>query len=48
MNFLVSHWHCILPVVGVLAAIFCLREKKEKRAGEHSGPPALGDMENKT
>lgn len=33
MNFLISHWHCILPVLGIGIALFFMRErpKKEKK-----------------
>lgn len=27
MGFLLSHWHCILPIVGVVAAMFFMRDK---------------------
>lgn len=27
MGFLLSHWHCILPIVGVAAAMFFMRDK---------------------
>lgn len=31
MSLLLSHWHCILPAVGIIAAAFLLREKPEKQ-----------------
>jgi purine-cytosine permease-like protein len=30
MEFLLSHWHCILPVVGIVVAMFFMRDKKSK------------------
>ena len=27
MGFLLSHWHCILPVLGIIIAAFLLRDK---------------------
>ncbi len=32
MSFLLSHWHCILPVVGIIAAVFFMRDKPSKDA----------------
>lgn len=32
MSFLLSHWHCILPVVGIIAAAFLMRDKSAKDA----------------
>jgi hypothetical protein len=26
MDFLVTHWHCILPLVGVVAYLFCTKK----------------------
>ena len=32
MELLVRHWHCILPVIGIVLAFFFMREKpKEKK-----------------
>ncbi|WP_455715033.1 hypothetical protein [Anaerosporobacter sp.] len=30
MSFLLSHWHCILPAVGIIIATFLLRDKSGK------------------
>lgn len=30
MDFLLSHWHCILPVIGIIIAAFLLRDKSNK------------------
>jgi len=27
MDFFTSHWHCILPVIGIILALIFLREK---------------------
>lgn len=29
MNFLVRHWHCIIPVIAVFAALFLMRNKNK-------------------
>ncbi|GHV11540.1 hypothetical protein FACS1894219_02840 [Clostridia bacterium] len=35
MQFLLSHWHCILPIIGIIAAGFFMREKpKDKGKNE--------------
>jgi hypothetical protein len=35
MEFLLSHWHCVLPAAVIAAAIFFMRDKsKEKRKDE--------------
>jgi len=31
MGFLLSHWHCILPIVGIIVAMFFMRDKKKER-----------------
>lgn len=30
MDFLLSHWHCILPVLGIIVAAFLMRDKSSK------------------
>lgn len=30
MQFLLSHWHCILPIAGIAAAIFFMGGKSSK------------------
>jgi hypothetical protein len=30
MNFLLSHWHCILPVAAIIVAGIFMREKPKK------------------
>lgn len=35
MQFLLSHWHCILPVIGIGAAFFFLREKPKEKKNDH-------------
>lgn len=34
MAFLLSHWHCILPIVGLIAASFFMRQKPDNRRKE--------------
>ncbi len=31
MEFLISHWHCILPFAGILAAAFLIKDKPEDK-----------------
>lgn len=31
MQFFISHWHCILPLGGILAAYFLLRQPKKSK-----------------
>jgi hypothetical protein len=30
MGFLLSHWHCLLPILGIGVGVFFMREKPEK------------------
>jgi hypothetical protein len=30
MDFVLSHWHCILPVAGLLAAVLVMRRNKKE------------------
>lgn len=34
MELLLSHWHCILPVLAIVIALFLMREKPEKNNKE--------------
>ena len=39
-DFLLSHWHCILPVVGIIVAVIFLSDKpkeQEKGSDHHIG-----------
>lgn len=29
MRFLLAHWHCIIPAVGIIAAMFLMRDNKD-------------------
>jgi hypothetical protein len=31
MEFLFSHWHCILPAAAIIAAVLLMRDKPKKR-----------------
>jgi len=47
MNFLLSHWHCILPVAGIGIAFFFLREKpKEKKKDEQDNTSVMPQQNN--
>lgn len=32
MRFLLSHWHCIVPIVGIAAAMFFMRDKAGQKS----------------
>lgn len=36
MEFLLSHWHCILPVIGIGVAMFFMRDKNKDMNDEHN------------
>ncbi len=40
MQFLLSHWHCILPVLAIIAAMFFIRGDKPKRKTQNHGAGA--------
>ncbi len=41
MEILLAHWHCILPVLGIVVAMFFMRDKdKEKKGSDDSGKSA--------
>lgn len=31
MGFLISHWHCILPVAGIIIAVFFMLDKPQDK-----------------
>lgn len=33
-DFLLSHWHCILPVIGIIVAVIFLSDKPKEREKE--------------
>ncbi|MEM5767927.1 MAG: hypothetical protein AAGU23_06020 [Bacillota bacterium] len=45
MQVLLNHWHCILPVIGLGAAFFLMREKtaKKKEQPDHTVQPQRRD-----
>ncbi|MDR1572509.1 MAG: hypothetical protein LBS32_08300 [Clostridiales Family XIII bacterium] len=51
MQFLISHWHCVLPALGIVAAMFFMREKPEKRGksdgGRQEWTPASRDYDDR-
>jgi hypothetical protein len=42
MQLLLSHWHCILPVVAIGTALFFMQEKPDK--GKNSNHDALASI----
>ncbi|MDR0813503.1 MAG: hypothetical protein LBO63_05840 [Oscillospiraceae bacterium] len=37
MEFLLSHWHCILPIAGIAAAAFFMRDKSKNKNTQSGG-----------
>ncbi len=38
MEFLLSHWHCILPAIAILVAVILMNRGKAKKADDsHAG-----------
>jgi hypothetical protein len=36
MELLLSHWHCILPVIGIVVAMFFMRDKNKDKKDDHN------------
>ncbi len=36
MGFIISHWHCILPIGGILIALLFMREKPNNKNSDYS------------
>jgi purine-cytosine permease-like protein len=36
MQFLLSHWHCILPVLAIVAAIFFMNRGESKKKDQNN------------
>ena len=36
MEFLLSHWHCILPVIGIVGAMFFMRDRSKDKKGDYN------------
>lgn len=47
MQFLLEHWHCILPALGIIAAMFFMRDKdKEKKDSHNSSRSVISTSQN--
>lgn len=46
MEFLWSHWHCILPSIGILVGILLIRQPKEKEFHEEIISEYLEEKDN--
>lgn len=46
MDFLISHWHCILPVVGIGIALSFMRKKPKEKKKDEQKPPAVASQQN--
>jgi hypothetical protein len=40
MEFLLSHWHCILPAAGIVVALLLMRDRPADKQTKGSRPPA--------
>ena len=47
MDFLISHWHCILPVMGIGIALFFMRERPKKEKKDEQNNIAEIPQQNK-
>lgn len=36
MQILLTHWHCILPVLGIVVAMFFMRDKDKGKKDSHN------------
>lgn len=45
MDFLIRHWHCILPVIAIPAALFVLKNKDEVASEKRKTGPGE-ELEN--
>lgn len=36
MEFLLSHWHCMLPVIGIVGALFFMRDRSKDKKGDYN------------
>jgi hypothetical protein len=36
MEFLVTHWHCVLPLIGVAAYLLCAKRDSESKKPENN------------
>lgn len=46
MNFLLAHWHCILPILAIGVAIFLMRDRPKK--GERKSEKQVGGLPYET
>jgi len=46
MDFLLSHWHCILPIAGIGIALFFMRGKTKEKKKDNQNLNAVVSQEN--
>jgi hypothetical protein len=44
MSFLLSHWHCVLPVAAIIVAVAFMRDKPKKDGAQRK--KAKGSLRN--
>jgi hypothetical protein len=45
MSFLLSHWHCIVPIVGIAVAMIFMRDKPKEKKTDKAVLPVKNDGE---
>jgi hypothetical protein len=45
MNLLLSHWHCIIPAIAIIVAVFFLRGKPETKKEDSRNRTADKEMD---
>ena len=47
MQFLISHWHCILPVAGIAAALFFMRDTSKEKNDDKGNNATIPQEDNR-
>lgn len=42
MSFLLNHWHCVLPIVGIIVAGFLMRDNPNNKGNNESEETVYG------
>jgi hypothetical protein len=47
MGFIINHWHCILPIGGILIALIFMREKPNNKSSDNNkNDKSIENIEN--
>jgi hypothetical protein len=46
MEFLLSHWHCILPAIGIAVAMFFMRDKDKGKKDDNARDAIIAPRSN--